>query len=69
MSVFSNTVAWFRVERHRAYLYRVLMAAGAAAGTYGLLSEQEIVVVLALAGAVLGNGLASANTTTKKEQQ
>jgi hypothetical protein len=51
-------------EPVRAYIYRVLMAAGVVALVYGLLTESEIATWLGLAGAVL-NILPVANTTTR----
>lgn len=67
-----RTRAWLRDQRNRAYVYRVLTGLGIAAVGYGLLTEQEAATWLGVASQVLnvaGNGLASANTTTKKEQQ
>lgn len=50
----------------RAYIYGVLVAAGAVALVYGLVNVEQLGVWLALGGAVLGlsNGLALANTPT-----
>lgn len=53
-------------ERRRAYAYRVLLAVGPLAVFYGLLSEQEVALWLAVAGQTLGLGIAAANTTTKE---
>lgn len=50
-------------QQVRAYIYRVLMAAGVVALVYGLLTESEIATWLGLAGAVL-NILPVANTKT-----
>jgi hypothetical protein len=50
-------------EPVRAYIYRVLMAAGVVALVYGLLTESEIATWLGFAGAVL-NILPVANTKT-----
>jgi len=48
----------------RAYIYGILVAAGAVALVYGLVNVEQLGVWLALAGAALGlsNGLALANT-------
>ncbi|MDI2033008.1 phage holin [Paenarthrobacter nitroguajacolicus] len=46
----------------RAWIYGILGAGAAVAVTYGLLSGEQVTVWLALAAAVLGNGLALANT-------
>jgi hypothetical protein len=53
-------------ERTRAYIYRLLLAAGPVAVFYGLVTEQELAVWLTLAAQALGVGLAVANTTTKE---
>lgn len=50
----------------RAWIYRVLMAAGIVALAYGILTDEQIAVWLGLAGAVL-NILPVANTSTRKE--
>jgi hypothetical protein len=52
-------------QKTRAYIYRVLVALGAIALLYGWVSDTELVVYLGLAGTILGNGLASANTSTQ----
>jgi hypothetical protein len=49
-------------NRVRAYIYGILVAAGAVAIVYGLVTSEELVVWIALGGAILGNGLALANT-------
>lgn len=50
--------------KFRAYIYGVMVAAGAVALVYGLVNAEQLGVWLALGGAVLGlsNGLALANT-------
>lgn len=53
-------------EQVRAYIYRILVAAGTVVFAYGLLSSEEIAVWLGLATAVL-NIMPSANTSTKGE--
>lgn len=62
----SRVRTWFARERNRAYLYRVLLAVGAGAVAYGVLSEQEVEVIALILGEVLGVGLAARNTTTKE---
>ena len=51
-------------EPVRAWIYRVLAAAGALLGMYGLLDSNELATWLGFAGVVL-NVLPIANTTTK----
>lgn len=46
----------------RAYIYGILVAVGAVVLVYGIVSKEELAVWLALGGAILGNGLALANT-------
>lgn len=53
-------------EPVRAWIYRVLMAAGIVALAYGILTDEQTAVWLGLAGAVL-NILPVANTSTRKE--
>lgn len=53
-------------EPVRAYIYRILIAVGAAAVAYGLLSSEELAVWLGVATAVL-NIMPAANTSTKAE--
>lgn len=50
----------------RAYIYRVLLAAGAVAAFYGLLSGEELAIWGAFAATILGTGIATVNTTTKR---
>lgn len=61
----SRVVDWFRVQPHRAYLYRVAAAGGAVAGGYGLISGTELAVWLGFAATALGTGTAVVNTPTK----
>jgi hypothetical protein len=49
----------------RAYIYGILVAAGAVALCYGLVTKEELAVWLGLGGSIIGNGLALANTPTK----
>lgn len=55
-----------RDPKVRAYVYGIMVAAGAVALVYGLVNAEQLGVWLALGGAVLGlsNGLALANTPT-----
>lgn len=46
----------------RAYYYGIIASVGAVALVYGLVSNEQLVVWLALGGSILGNGLALANT-------
>lgn len=49
----------------RAYIYGVLVALGAIALAYGIVTSEELAVWLGLGGSILGNGLALSNTNTK----
>ena len=53
-------------ETTRAYVYRALLALVALAVAYGLLSDTEAAPWVAVLSAVLGNGLAAVNTSTKR---
>lgn len=53
-------------ETRRRYVYAVLVAAGALALFYGWITADALPLWLALAAAILGNGLAFANTTRGK---
>jgi hypothetical protein len=55
-------------NRTRAYIYGILVALGAIALTYGIVSSEELAVWLGLGGSILGNGLALANTDTGKHE-
>ena len=50
-------------EATRAYIYRVLVALVPVLVAYGILDSRQVSVWLGLAAAVLGFGLASANTS------
>jgi len=52
-------------ETTRAYIYRVLTALSVVVVAYGWLTEAEVALWLGVAAAVLGNGLAAVNTSTK----
>jgi hypothetical protein len=54
-------------EPTRAYLYRVFLALVPLAGGYGLIEESEAGLWTALVAAILGVGLAVANTSTSKQ--
>lgn len=56
------------IPRHvRAWLYRVLLAAQPIVVSYGIVAESDAALWLGLAGALLGTGLAAANTPTARE--
>lgn len=50
-------------EQTRAWIYRILIAAGAVAAGYGLLSDNEVALWAGLAATVL-NIMPAANTST-----
>ena len=52
-------------ESQRAYVYRVLVALSLVVVARGLVTESEVTLWLGVAAAVLGNGLAAVNTSTK----
>jgi hypothetical protein len=52
-------------ESQRAYIYRIVLALVPLAVIYGVVQEQDVAVWVGLAAAVLGTGLATANTSTK----
>lgn len=52
-------------EQTRAWIYRILLALAAVAVGYGLITDAEAALWVGVGTAVLGNGLATANTTTK----
>ena len=52
-------------ESQRAYVYRIVLALVPLAVIYGVVQEQDVAVWVGLAAAVLGTGLATANTSTK----
>ena len=52
----------------RAYIYGIIAAAGAVALVYGFVTDEQLVVWLALGGAILGNGLALINTDKGKHE-
>jgi hypothetical protein len=59
----SRITAWFSQERHRAYLYRVIVAGGGVAFFYGILSAEEVAVWSGLVATAFA--LPAANTSTK----
>ena len=52
----------------RAYIYGILLAVGAVVLVYGFVTKEELAVWLALGGAILGNGLALANTPSGRHE-
>lgn len=52
-------------ERTRAWLYRVLLTLQPLIVAYGVASSEQAAMWVAVVAAVLGTGLASANTSTK----
>ena len=52
-------------ERTRAYIYRVLLAVQPIVVAYSVATDEQAALWLSLIAAVLGTGLASANTSTK----
>lgn len=54
-------------EATRAWIYRVLVAVVPILVFYGAVDESQIAVWLGLASSVLGFGMASMNTSTKKD--
>jgi hypothetical protein len=57
----------FKNEATRAYVYRVLVALVPILVAYGVVDSRQVSIWLGLGSAVLGFGLASANTSTKAE--
>lgn len=53
-------------EARRAYIYRVLLTLQPLIVFYGVASSTAVALWLTTASAVLGLGLATANTSTKK---
>lgn len=53
-------------EHGRAVFYRVVAALGAVAVTYGLVTEEQLALVLPLLATVLGVTLAASKTDTKR---
>lgn len=53
-------------EQVRAWIYRVLVAAQPLVTAYGIVTETEAALWLGLAAAVLGIGMAAANTPTRQ---
>lgn len=54
-------------EPTRAWIYRILVAAIPILIAYGVLDAEDAALWVALAGALLGFGLATANTTTSPD--
>lgn len=55
-------------ERNRAYYYGIVTAAAPIAVAYGVIEDSTVPMWLGLAAAVLGTGMARANTSTKAPQ-
>ena len=55
-------------ESQRAYVYRILVAVSLIVVARGVVSESEVALWLGVAAAVLGNGLAAVNTSTKTDE-
>ncbi len=53
-------------EPTRAYAYRVVTAAAPLAAFYGLVSDEALPLWLAFVAAILGTGMAAANTPTSR---
>lgn len=49
-------------QKVRAYLYRVLLTAAPLLAVYGVVTDTQLALWVALGGAVLGNGVATYNT-------
>jgi hypothetical protein len=61
-------MSWLQNEANRAWLYRVLLAVAAAAVVFGVVTGEESEALIAIAtAALLGNGLATANTSTTSD--
>lgn len=54
-------------EAVRAYIYRILLALAPLLVAYGLIADNLVALWLVVAEAILGLGLAAANTSTKKQ--
>ena len=53
-------------EATRAYIYRILLAVSALATGYGLVTGEKAALWLAVASAIIGNGQATAFTSTDR---
>lgn len=53
-------------QRTRAYLYRTLVTVAPLLVAYGVATDSEVALWVAVAGAVLGNGVAAYNTPRGK---
>lgn len=54
-------------EATRAWIYRILLAIAAAAVVLGFVTEDQVAAIVGIATALLGNGLATANTSTRRK--
>lgn len=55
-------------ESTRAWVYRSCLALVALAVVYGVATEDQAAAWVAVVSALLGNGLATLNTSTRKDQ-
>jgi hypothetical protein len=67
VTALTAVIAWFRTQRHRAYIYRGLLGTSPVFVSYGLVTDEKAALLLAAAAAWLGVGLATANTPTTEE--
>lgn len=63
----SKLSAWFGRERNRAYVYRVVVAAGAVAASYGVVSGADVALWSGLVATAFL--LPAANTSTAKPDE
>jgi hypothetical protein len=56
-------------ESTRAYIYRVSLAAIAAATAFGVIAESKVAVISALVASILNVGLAVKNTSTDSTEE
>lgn len=66
----STVVDWFRDQTHRAYVYRVLNALSALLVVAGVATDGSVQLAMFVASTILGvsgTGLATGNTSTKRE--
>ena len=54
-------------EATRAWIYRILLALQPLVVAYGVATEEQTVLWVGVASAVLGTGLATLNTSTSSE--
>lgn len=61
--------AWIGKERNRAYLYRVVVGAGAVAFFYGLVSAEEVAVWSGLVATAFVLPAANTSTAPKPDER